>query len=98
MLQFDFSKCSEDFNHELSEANELGRGKKKEVDLPMFSFACVSAATNNFCVGSKLGEGGFGPVYKVRLVSLEVMPFRIKSNVKVLLIVLQSALNSKKAH
>ena len=68
MLQFDFSKCSEDFNHELSEANGLGRGKKKEVDLPMFCFASVSAATNNFSVESKLGEGGFGPVYKVRLV------------------------------
>ena len=31
----------------------------------MFSFASIAAATNNFAPGSKLGEGGFGPVYKV---------------------------------
>ncbi|KAF7112204.1 hypothetical protein RHSIM_RhsimUnG0256500 [Rhododendron simsii] len=41
-------------------------GKKKEVDLPLFSFASVSAATDNFSDENKLGEGGFGPVYKVR--------------------------------
>ncbi|RVX16141.1 G-type lectin S-receptor-like serine/threonine-protein kinase [Vitis vinifera] len=28
------------------------------------SFASVSAATNNFSIENKLGEGGFGPVYK----------------------------------
>ncbi|RVW68692.1 G-type lectin S-receptor-like serine/threonine-protein kinase [Vitis vinifera] len=55
---------SEDTNYELSEANKLWRGENKEVDLPMFSFASVSAATNNFSIENKLGEGGFGPVYK----------------------------------
>jgi hypothetical protein len=38
--------------------------KKKEVKLPLFSFVSVSAATNNFSDVNKLGEGGFGPVYK----------------------------------
>ena len=32
--------------------------------------------SNNFSIENKLGEGGFGPVYKVRLVSLTIMPFR----------------------
>ncbi|KAL9462988.1 hypothetical protein AB3S75_000904 [Citrus x aurantiifolia] len=41
------------------------RSKKKEVDrLPLFSFSSVSAATNKFSDANKLGEGGFGPVYK----------------------------------
>ena len=40
-------------------------GGKKEVDLPLFSFASVSLATDNFSHTNKLGEGGFGPVYKV---------------------------------
>ncbi|CAL5393253.1 unnamed protein product [Camellia sinensis] len=39
-------------------------GGKKEVDLPLFSFASVSLATDNFSDTNKLGEGGFGPVYK----------------------------------
>ncbi|KAJ9671802.1 hypothetical protein PVL29_025490 [Vitis rotundifolia] len=64
LLLFDLSNSSEDTNYELSEANKLWRGEKKEVDLPMFSFASVSAATNNFSIENKLGEGGFGPVYK----------------------------------
>ena len=32
--------------------------------MPSFSFASVSAATDNFSDANKLGEGGFGPVYK----------------------------------
>ncbi|KAJ8773495.1 hypothetical protein K2173_005741 [Erythroxylum novogranatense] len=32
--------------------------------LQIFSFAMVKANTNNFSTANKLGEGGFGPVYK----------------------------------
>lgn len=32
------------------------------------SFQTLKTATSNFSVENKLGEGGFGPVYKVRLV------------------------------
>ena len=42
---------------------------KKEMEIPLFSFSSVSAATNNFCVSNKLGEGGFGPVYKVKFIN-----------------------------
>ena len=73
MLLFDLSNSSKDTNYELSEANKLWRGENKEVDLPMFSFASVSAATNNFSIENKLGEGDFGPVYKVRLVSVNFL-------------------------
>ncbi|CAA2969620.1 G-type lectin S-receptor-like serine threonine-kinase At4g27290 isoform X1 [Olea europaea subsp. europaea] len=37
---------------------------KKDLDLPLFDFNTISKATNNFSIENKLGEGGFGPVYK----------------------------------
>ena len=36
--------------------------------LEEFSFAIIKAATNDFSSENKLGEGGFGPVYRVRLI------------------------------
>jgi hypothetical protein len=44
---------------------EHGDSRKREVQMPLFSFASVSTATDNFSIANKLGEGGFGPVYKV---------------------------------
>ncbi|KAL0406868.1 UNVERIFIED_CONTAM: G-type lectin S-receptor-like serine/threonine-protein kinase [Sesamum latifolium] len=40
----------------------------EDLDLPLFDLATVSRATENFSVNKKLGEGGFGPVYKGLLV------------------------------
>ncbi|THU75076.1 hypothetical protein C4D60_Mb04t40090 [Musa balbisiana] len=39
----------------------------KDIDLPLFDLGTIIDATNNFSVDSKLGEGGFGPVYKGNL-------------------------------
>ncbi|KAJ9553631.1 hypothetical protein OSB04_017676 [Centaurea solstitialis] len=38
--------------------------KKGSIELPLFSLPTISRATNNFSMHNKLGEGGFGPVYK----------------------------------
>ena len=35
-------------------------------DLPLMDLASIHAATDNFSKANKLGEGGFGPVYRVR--------------------------------
>lgn len=35
-----------------------------------FTLRQIKAATNNFDVANKIGEGGFGPVYKVFLASI----------------------------
>lgn len=34
-------------------------------NLQRFSVDVIKAATNNFANANKLGEGGYGPVYKV---------------------------------
>jgi len=36
------------------------------VESLQFSFSTIGAATNNFSADNKLGEGGFGEVFKVR--------------------------------
>ncbi|XP_031280416.1 G-type lectin S-receptor-like serine/threonine-protein kinase At1g67520 [Pistacia vera] len=36
-------------------------------NLQVFSFTTIKAATNNFSGNNKLDEGGYGPVYKGRL-------------------------------
>lgn len=40
--------------------------KREDLGLPLFALATISAATNNFSDENMIGEGGFGPVYKVR--------------------------------
>ncbi|KAA8541810.1 hypothetical protein F0562_022962 [Nyssa sinensis] len=42
-------------------------GGDKLGDLYSFSYESISAATDNFSPENKLGEGGFGPVFKVSL-------------------------------
>ena len=50
--------------------NNTRKREKKDAELPLFSYESVLAATNNFSTMNKLGEGGFGPVYKVRYIFL----------------------------
>ncbi|XP_013657428.2 G-type lectin S-receptor-like serine/threonine-protein kinase At1g11300 [Brassica napus] len=44
-----------------------GGDKAKLKELPLFEFQVLAAATNNFSLRNKLGQGGFGPVYKGKL-------------------------------
>lgn len=37
-----------------------------EQDVPFIPLAVIRAATREFAQENKLGQGGFGPVYKVR--------------------------------
>ncbi|XP_020256478.1 G-type lectin S-receptor-like serine/threonine-protein kinase B120 [Asparagus officinalis] len=47
---------------------ELEEGREgKDTELPLFSFDTIAIATSNFDSVNKLGEGGFGDVYKGKL-------------------------------
>ena len=52
---------------------DINKTQHEDLDLPWFELHTISAATNNFSEKNKLGEGGFGPVYKVSL-SLSHLP------------------------
>lgn len=45
--------------------DDMIEGEIKLEELPLYDFEKVAIATNYFDLNSKLGQGGFGPVYKV---------------------------------
>jgi len=56
-------------SHPPDTPEEKAQGKQamhsESSELPMFGFNEISVATSNFDRKNKLGQGGFGPVYKV---------------------------------
>lgn len=63
-------KTSQNF-HSIWAVRDSSRSTLKYSDqtdaseLPLFDFNSILVATNNFNIENKLGEGGFGSVYKV---------------------------------
>nr|KYP58816.1 Putative serine/threonine-protein kinase receptor [Cajanus cajan] len=51
-------------NQIVSWKNHTDNTEKNQIDIPIFGFSTIANATSNFSVSNKLGEGGFGPVYK----------------------------------
>lgn len=49
----------------LSSIEDFGNVLKKGHELNVFDYTLVTMATNGFSSENKLGQGGFGPVYKV---------------------------------
>ncbi|GLT83090.1 hypothetical protein SLE2022_013990 [Rubroshorea leprosula] len=40
---------------------------RKSIDVPFYDFEMIVAATDDFSLSNKLGQGGFGPVYKGKI-------------------------------
>ncbi|MED6134162.1 hypothetical protein PIB30_034690 [Stylosanthes scabra] len=63
----------------ISASREIsGERTMDDLELPLFDFTTLTMATNNFSKENKLGEGGFGSVYRGRLVEgLEIAVKRL---------------------
>jgi hypothetical protein len=48
-----------------SDGNDLEGELSNGDDLKVFSYSTIIVATNGFSSENKLGQGGFGPVFKV---------------------------------
>ncbi|XP_077220110.1 receptor-like serine/threonine-protein kinase SD1-8 isoform X2 [Tasmannia lanceolata] len=55
------------FDVPLGAKEKSDESRKEDVELPFFDLVTVASATNNFSDTNKLGQGGFGPVYKGKL-------------------------------
>ncbi|KAF9681508.1 hypothetical protein SADUNF_Sadunf05G0008700 [Salix dunnii] len=62
LLHFDFDTNPGSTSNESSSVDNRKKRWSKNMELPLFSYESVSVATGQF--SDKLGEGGFGPVYK----------------------------------
>ncbi|XP_062087413.1 G-type lectin S-receptor-like serine/threonine-protein kinase At4g27290 isoform X2 [Humulus lupulus] len=49
------------------EEEQHSRALTEDVDLPLFDLDTIMSATDNLSPANKIGEGGFGPVYKAVL-------------------------------
>ncbi|KDP20852.1 hypothetical protein JCGZ_21323 [Jatropha curcas] len=64
-----------------SKRDHSGEKDKDELELPLFDFGTIAIATDNFSDENKLGQGGFGLVYKGTLVEgQEVAVKRLSRN------------------
>lgn len=43
----------------------FGENKRKDLDVTFYELGCILQAMENFPNSNKLGQGGFGQVYKV---------------------------------
>ena len=56
---------SERYVRDLIESSRFKEDDAQTIDIPYFHLESILDATNNFANTNKLGQGGFGPVYKV---------------------------------
>lgn len=59
-------------SNESIDATMLEDGMNQEKGAELFDFAIIETATDKFSNANMLGQGGFGPVYKVMLFPMTI--------------------------
>lgn len=54
-------------NCELNSSGCSNGSQEENQEFRLYNIRVISAATNNFSNDNKIGQGGFGPVYKVTI-------------------------------
>jgi len=75
LCALDGKKLVKAVNHGLLFIKENRKGVFRDenvegIDVPFFHLVCILVATDSFSDANKLGQGGFGPVYKVISIAL----------------------------
>ncbi|XP_065618706.1 lysine-specific demethylase JMJ25 [Quercus suber] len=69
MAKKDGQEKSESHVQDLIDLGEFKEEDEKGTDLPFYDLESIRVATHNFSNENKLGQGGYGPVYKGKLPS-----------------------------
>ena len=70
ILLFNREEAQKKFPSENMLGDNLNQVQVQE--LPLFNFEKLTSAANNFHQSNKLGQGGFGPVYRVTFLRIFV--------------------------
>lgn len=54
---------------EMEQVLKLWKIEESDSEFALYDFDQIADATNNFSDDNKLGQGGFGPVYKVKFLT-----------------------------
>ena len=63
---------SESHVKHLIDSEQFKENDKKGIDVPFFDLEDILAATDHFSDATKLGQGVFGPVYKVIVLNFHI--------------------------
>ncbi|KAL4293349.1 hypothetical protein AHAS_Ahas18G0119200 [Arachis hypogaea] len=64
VLYFIYIRRSGTMKNNAAVVDHFKEEQEEDLELPLFDLSVIASATNNFSIDNKLGEGGFGPVYK----------------------------------
>lgn len=73
MVKMSIFSSSASSAYDFLHPHNFGEDEIENPDIPIFSLKSIAMATTNFSNANKLGQGGFGPVYKVLFLNVMIL-------------------------